>query len=124
MNKLRGMRPLKMVGIGAAALVAFAFALVVFGWVTLHLWNWLMPAIFGLHTITFVQALGLLVLSHILFGGFHGHGRGRRRWRGRMDDRWAQMTPEERERLRAGMRGRWGCGFGGDTEPAPEQKPL
>jgi hypothetical protein len=124
MIKIRGMRPLKMVGIGAAALVAFAVALVVFGWVTLHLWNWLMPAIFGLRTITFVQALGLLLLSHILFGGFHGRGRGRRNWRGHMDERCAHMTPEERERFRAGMRGRGGCGFGPDREPAPEQKPL
>ena len=31
-----------------------------------------MPAIFGLHAISFWQALGLLVLSKILFGGFHG----------------------------------------------------
>lgn len=32
------------------------------------LWNWLMPVIFGLTTITFWQALGLLALSKILFG--------------------------------------------------------
>ncbi|HPG40107.1 MAG TPA: hypothetical protein PLP19_10085 [bacterium] len=34
------------------------------------LWNWLMPTIFGLATITFWQAWGLLVLSHILFKSF------------------------------------------------------
>ena len=49
----------------------------VFGFVTMHLWNWLMPAIFGLKTITFLQALGLLVLGKILFGGFHRQRRRR-----------------------------------------------
>ena len=31
------------------------------------LWNWLMPIIFGLPTITFWQALGLNLLTGILF---------------------------------------------------------
>ena len=31
------------------------------------LWNWLMPEIFGLITITFWQALGLSLLSSFLF---------------------------------------------------------
>lgn len=30
-------------------------------------WNWLMPAIFGLKTISFLQAFGLLILSGLLF---------------------------------------------------------
>jgi hypothetical protein len=85
-------------------------ALLVFGLVTMRLWNWLMPVIFGLTRITFAQALGLVVLSKILFGGFHRHGGGGgRKWKRRMEQRWAEMSPEERERLRGGMRGRWGC---------------
>ncbi len=39
-----------------------------------------MPALFGWHLITFWQALGLLVLSKILFGGFRG-GRPPLGWR-------------------------------------------
>jgi len=35
------------------------------------LWNWLMPAVFGLPEVTYWQALGLLVLSHILFKSHH-----------------------------------------------------
>jgi hypothetical protein len=35
-----------------------------------------------------------------------------------MDDRWQNMTPEEREKFRQGTRGR--CGFG---QPAAEAKP-
>ena len=84
-------------------------AVLAFGFVTMELWNWLVPAIFGLHAITFAQALGLVVLSKILFGGFHRHGGGRPGWKGRMQERWAQMSPEERERFRAGMRGWRGC---------------
>jgi len=36
------------------------------------LWNWLMPVIFGLTKITFFQALGLFVLSNILFAPTNG----------------------------------------------------
>ena len=113
MRRNRFWRVLMMVAIGVVALFLFSF-------VTMSLWNWLMPAVFGLRTITWAQALGLLVLSKILFGGFHG---GRRRgWKRDMEERWAKMSPEERERLRAGMRGRWGCGFGSASGPVPEPK--
>jgi hypothetical protein len=74
----------------------------IFGVVVMNLWNWLMPSLFGLHTITFAQALGLLILGKILFGGFH-RGGGRAKWRSGMRERWANMTPEEREKFRAGM---------------------
>jgi hypothetical protein len=100
--------------------VLFAVLFVtVFGFVVMNLWNWLMPALFGWHLISFRQAVGVLILSKILFGGFRGH-RGRHLyWRGRMMERWEQMTPEEREKFRQGMRGR--CGpFG---SPAAEPKP-
>jgi hypothetical protein len=76
-----------------------------FGQAVLHLWNWLMPSIFGLQRISFWQAVGLLGLCWILFGqGFLGRPAHGRSWRHRMRDRWAQMTPEEREKFRAGFR--------------------
>jgi hypothetical protein len=87
------------------------------GFIVRGLWNALVPPIFGWHTITFWQALGLLVLSKILFGGFHRHGgRDRGRWKQRIKDRWEHMTPEEREKFRNGMR----CGrspFASTAEP-------
>jgi len=101
--------------------VIVSVAINLFGFVIMQLWNWLMPAVFGLRAISFAQALGLLVLSKILFGGFHRHGGCGRGWKGRMQERWAQMTPEERERFRAGMRGRRGCGFNVPDEPASPQ---
>lgn len=76
--------------------------------VVMRLWNWLTPALFGWHLITFWQALGVLILSKILFGGFRGR-RGRHMfWRHRMMERWEQMTPEEREKFRQAVRGRCG----------------
>ena len=103
-------------------LLTIVVAVIVFGFVTMHLWNWLLPAIFGLRQITFAEALGLLVLSKILFGGFHRHTGGRRGWRRHMEARWESMTPEERERFQSGMRGRRGCGFGSRKESVAGQE--
>jgi hypothetical protein len=93
----------------ARALKFLVFALLavtVVSAVVMSLWNWLMPALFGLRVITFWQALGLLIFSRILFGRF---GRpGGRPWRHRMQARWSQMTPEQREQFMAGVRGRCG----------------
>ena len=41
--------------------------LALFGWIVMLLWNWLMPLIFGLKTLTYWQAWGLLLLCSILF---------------------------------------------------------
>ncbi len=84
-------------GVKMIALAALALGLL--GYAVMALWNSVLPAATGLHAITFVQALGLLVLSRILFGGLRGWRR-RGHWRGRMHARWQQMTPEERERFR------------------------
>jgi hypothetical protein len=102
---MKGYRVWKVLKIMAMVLVAAT----VFGFAVQSLWNWLMPAMFGLHTITFWQALGMLLLSKILFGGFHKHGGpGRGRWGREMRARWESMSPEERERLMAGMKARRG----------------
>jgi len=93
-------------------ILKFAFFAVVlaavFSFVVMRLWNWLMPAVFGWHLITFWQALGLLILSKILFGGFRGGPQRNWYWRRRMMERWENMTPEEREKFRQTMRGRCG----------------
>lgn len=100
-------RGLKMALMAAAGVAAFT-ALVML------LWNRLMPPIFGWRPVGFFQAMGLLVLSKILFGGFRG-GWGHRggHWPRRLRERWEQMTPEEREKFRKGMM----CGCVG-PEPA------
>jgi hypothetical protein len=102
--------------------VAFAvLGAAVFGYVVMRLWNWLTPALFGWHLITFWQALGILLLSKILFGGFRGRPMRGMYWRRRMMERWEKMTPEEREKFRQGLRGR--CGSFGTPVPT-ETKPV
>lgn len=82
------------IGIMAIILVA-----TVAGNLVSYLWNWLMPELFGLRQITFWQALGLLALCRILFGGTgRGGGGGRRR----------EYTPEEKARFRQRLRERFG----------------
>jgi hypothetical protein len=96
----------KLLMFAPLAIVGFLVFIAIGGAVVRLLWNWLLPAIFGLPEITFWQAIGVLALSRILFGGFGMHSGGPRRLR----NRWEHMTPEERERFRQGMRDRWGFG--------------
>ena len=67
MNKMRFLAPIWFLVVAAG-----------FSAAVMLLWNWLIPAIFGLSAISFWQALGILILSKLLFGSFrfrHGkHG--------------------------------------------------
>ncbi len=76
-----------------------AFFVFVGGEVVMQLWNWLAPALFGWREVTFWQALGLLALCRILFGGHGGHG-----WRGRR----SRGGIEDREKFREALRRRCG----------------
>ena len=66
------------------------------------LWNWLTPALFGWRTIDFLQALGILVLSRLLFGKMFCGGCHSGRWHRHQD--LSQMTPEEREKIQAALK--------------------
>src|ERR1700688_5116020 len=98
----------KMVFIAPLAMLAMLAFAVIGGEIVLHLWNWLLPSLFGWRQITFWQALGLLVLCRVLFGGLGSHHSGRPGFRRRMKERCDHMTPEERERFRQRMRERFG----------------
>jgi hypothetical protein len=88
--------------------IAIAAGIFVFGTGVMLLWNNLLPALFGIGTITFWQAIGILVLSKILFGGFSGGHRCRCHSRSHdLAGKWMQMTPEEREKMKSEWRG-WG----------------
>jgi len=95
---------------GLAIVILVPAAIAALGFIVMSLWNGLLPPIFGIKTIHFWQAIGLLLLARILFGGFHHrHGRcGSHRHRMHMLERWERMTPEERERFRKGLH-RCGC---------------
>ena len=96
----------KWLFIAPLAIAGFLLFIALGGEIVHLLWNWLMPALFGWPAITFWQALGLMALCRILFGGFGG--RGFARGRHRMGERWDRMTPEERERFRHHLRERFG----------------
>jgi hypothetical protein len=109
---------MKMIFIAPLAILGMLLFIFIGGEIVLHLWNWLLPTLFGWRQITFWQALGLLVLCRILFGGHGLHGSGRsnirrrmeERCKDRMEERCEHMTPEERDRFRQRMRERWGFG--------------
>ena len=110
----------RMIWIAPAAILG----MVIFAWIggelVMLLWNWLAPALFGLRQVTFWQALGLLALCRILFGGFGlgGSHRSKSRDRRRMYERWEQMTPEEREKFRRGLHDRSGRTTPLDSQPS------
>ena len=77
--------------------------------IVMWLWNWLLPEILGVKTITYWQGMGILILSKILFGGFSGcksrnNGMGNKRFINKMQ----HMTPEEKEIFRAKWKQRFG----------------
>jgi len=100
----------KMVFIAPLAILAMALFAFIGGEIVMHLWNWLLPPLFGWKQIEFWQALGILVLCRILFGGHGWHRAGRSHWRHCMRERCGNMSPEEREKFRQAMRERWGFG--------------
>jgi len=112
---MRGKR--KLFWIAPPAILGLALFIFIGGEIVMRLWNWLLPMLFGWRQITFWQAIGILALCRILFGG-HGFRRARpdfrRRIQERMDERWERMTPEDRERFRQSWRGRWGFGPSAD----------
>ena len=89
-------------------------AVLVFGFVVMSLWNAILPAVLGVKAITFLQALGILLLSKILFGGFHGRSRwrGSPAWKEKMKQRFETMTPEEKDKFKAEWKNRCGGMWG------------
>lgn len=89
-----------------AALIFVPLFGFLFGWIVMLLWNALIPDLFHGPLISFWQAVGLIILSKLLFGKFGGHGYGcgrggwRNRWKERMRDKWEHLSPEEKEKMR------------------------
>ncbi len=101
----------------------FVFAVVVpLGFIIMALWNNILAVIIPVTIINFWQALGLFLLSRILFGGFPGKpgwaGHGRRRHEmAEMRNKWFNLSPEEKNQFKQDWKSRFG---GGQTPPAPE----
>ena len=87
-----------------APLAIAGFAL--FIWLVMLLWNGVLTNATGVRTITYWQAAGILLLSKILFGFGGGMG-GRHSRRSRMmQEKFTNMTPEEKEKFKAEWKGR------------------
>ena len=91
---------LKVFVLGRAAL--FMAVVLLLAYFVMALWNAVATSAFtAARPIDYIHALGLLVLSRILFGGFRGAPGWHRR---RQWEKWQAMTPEERESFRGRMR--------------------
>jgi len=104
------------VGLASAAVLAL-------GAIVMLLWNAVVPDLFHGPAITFGQSVALMLLAHILLRGWtpwrFGHGWRRERWRRHFEKKLATMTPEEREKFRAG----WHARCGGEPEPGAKEQP-
>ena len=98
MKSERSVRTKRTVAAAVQATTAFIVFIAIGGVAVLELWNWLLPPLFGVPQIGLLQALGILALCRILFGG-SGLPTVKRA------SRWEGLTPEERKCLRQRARG-------------------
>lgn len=83
------MKALKIIGMVIGGIGLFAGIAYLLALVLAALWNWLMPAIFGLPEISLLQAAGLFILSKLIFtpgSGGKGHrhkSSGNKEWKNR-----------------------------------------
>jgi Ca2+/H+ antiporter, TMEM165/GDT1 family len=104
MKRIR--RPFRILLFAPLAILGIIF----FGWIVLLLWNAVMVPVLHVSVITIWQALGILVLSKILFSSFNG-GRGSQRSCMKQKMMWEQLTPEQKEKFKEEWktrRHRWG----------------
>ncbi|MFK7772290.1 MAG: hypothetical protein AB8F94_09120 [Saprospiraceae bacterium] len=97
--KNKKFHPVKILGIGAMVVLFVGIA----GGVVMFLWNAIIPEVTGWKPLTYWQAIGLLILFKILFGGFgrgsRRHQQRRSRWR-EMRNKWKGMDPAERKQMK------------------------
>lgn len=104
MNRPLPIRVLTIAGFGLLGLAIAGGMALLFGLVLMWLWNWLMPAIFGLPSISFWQAWGLVVLSHILFKSFPHHNHRHYRdehWKRHFREKFEQHHKQQEEENKA-----------------------
>jgi Ca2+/H+ antiporter, TMEM165/GDT1 family len=114
---------------GVMIFIFIIAALLLFSAIVMGLWNAILPAVIGVKPISFIQALGILVLSKILFGGFHGKrfrgGEHSNPWKQKMAEKCSMMTPEEREKFKSEWKtrcgGKWGMRPPADTSTAQSE---
>ncbi|MCX6353105.1 MAG: hypothetical protein NTX03_14790 [Bacteroidetes bacterium] len=109
--------------------VLVALAALVFSYAVMMLWNALVPELFHGPHITWIQGVGLLILSKILFGGHKGGGWrrggcgcgggvGGEHWKAKWHEKWQNMNPEEKEKFKKYFGNR--CGWESPETEKPE----
>ena len=97
---------------GVLFIPLFIGGVLLFSLAVMLLWNAILPAVTGVKAITYLQAIGLLILSKILFGFNKGWGGRHYQWKQRMEEKLHNMTSEEREKFKSEWKnrcgGRWG----------------
>jgi hypothetical protein len=94
--------------------ILFVAALLAMGWGVMVLWNGVFTEVAAVKAVSYWQALGLLALGRLLFGGWGGRGFGRR------GHTWKSMEPEERMRMKAAWRKRCAERQGGAAGPGAD----
>ncbi len=95
MNK---MKALKITGWVVVGITFFALTLYLVALILSSLWNWLMPDLFNLPEISLWQALGIFILSKLIFTPGFGHGkedqspRRKKDWKDKFKSRMSQHT--------------------------------
>jgi len=82
-------------------IMMFCAMIAVFSVAAMFLWNALMPQLFALPVLSYWQALGLVVLARIFFGGlgpgrFGAFGRGGFHHGNPFREKWMNMSDDER----------------------------
>ena len=99
-------------------IVNFYLALMfIFAAFVMVLWNLILPEVIGVKSVNYFQALGILILSKILFSGFFGkHGWPGQQWKQEMKEKFSNMTPEEKEKFKTEWKNRCGGRWGMHTD--------
>ncbi|MEJ7677347.1 MAG: hypothetical protein WKG06_05630 [Segetibacter sp.] len=91
-------------------LIMIVMALVL-GLIVMLLWNAVLAPVLHVSTLSYWQAVGLFILSRILFGGFRrgGNFQGKPGWSGGPPwrQKWMNMSEEERAKFRKEWTKRW-----------------
>ena len=85
------------------ALITIALA----GYVTMSLWNWLIPVLFNGPQIQFAQALGLMLLGRLLVGGSGKCHHDKDGWKARMKMRFTGISEEEKQAFKKRFCDKW-----------------
>ncbi len=82
--------------------IFFPVMVLLTGLVVMLLWNAVLPGIIHAGPINYWQALGILVLSRILFGGFRFFPNpwNRSRYTSMWREKWMNMSEEDKEKFR------------------------